>query len=163
MPWIFWWRKPPTPAEGGAGLPGEKQERITVCIGARDSSSGAKSAQGIVLPPASAEGGRERFFRRRHSMSSQLLRLGSRSAPSCEPVTVEGGLPSRGQPLLLEGDLPDYDPSKKRRSAYFKRGCYAVSEPQGMRLCAPAITLSAARLLSAGRDCGAWQKSGTDE
>src|SRR5882724_11495979 len=101
MPWICWWRKPRTPSGGDAGLPGGKGEQITLCIEASDSNAVAKSARGTVLPPTSADAGRERFFRHRRSTSGQLLTLRSRPAQSSEPVTLKEARPSTGRVLQL--------------------------------------------------------------
>lgn len=148
MPWIFWWRRPRTPSEGDAGLPAGKREQITLCIEASDSGTGTKSARGTVLPPASAEAVRERFFRHRRSASGHLLTLRSMPAQSSGPLAAEELHSSLGKPLLLEGDVRSSD-SRQERAAYFARGGYAVSEGQGLRLRAPAIALCAARLRAA--------------
>jgi hypothetical protein len=174
MPWICWWRKPRTPSDRDASLPGGTREQITLRIEACDSSPETKSARGSVLPFASAETRRERFFRHRRSASAQLLALRFGRARSSEPV-IKGQMPPPvGEPLLLESGPPRLDWLAQGRAAYFKRGGYAVEEPQGMRLRAPVLALSAARLrctaghatkslLQAGLDCGLSEKSGTDE
>jgi hypothetical protein len=173
MPWIFWWRKPRTRSEEDARLPDGKREQITLCIEASDSSTGTKSVRGIVLPPASAEERRERFFRHRRSASGQLLSLRATPEQSSELLAIDEFRSSSGKPLLLESDVRSFD-SREERAAYFARCGYAVSEGQGLRLRAPAIALCAAKLrFAAGRatktmltavaGCDRPEKTGTDE
>ena len=174
MTWICWWRKPHTPSKGDAGLPGGKREQIALFIDASESSAGAKTACGTVLPPPSSDAGRERFFRHRRVASGQLLTLRPRLVRSSEPQTVEVTQPLPGQPLLLGGGPRHFDSVGAGRAGYFTRGGYAVTELQGFRLRAPAMARLAATLqpafgratkarLNAGPDCGCPEKSGTDE
>jgi hypothetical protein len=146
---------------------------MTLCIDASDASTGVKGARGTVLPPASAEAERERFFRHRRSASRHLLTLRSMPAQTYGPLAVEELHSSPGKPLLLEGNARSFD-SREERAAYFARCGYAVSEEQGLRLRAPAIALCAARLrFAAGRApkpmlnavaaCDRSEKTGTDE
>lgn len=132
-------------------MPGGKREQITVCVKASGPSAEAMSARGTVLPAASPEAGRERFFRHRRSASGELLSLRSMPAQTSGPLAAEGLHSSPGKPLLLEGGVRSFD-SREERAAYFARCGYAVSEGQGLRLRAPAIALCAARLrFAAGR------------